>query len=71
MSLYRCDPEKHETCPHRTDTKICQVQCRLTTIMKYSADGRALSEAESDAIADEIRERLEPGIRIGRNGGNR
>jgi hypothetical protein len=34
--------------------------------MEFSKDGRALSEEESDAIADEIRQRLEPRIKIGR-----
>jgi hypothetical protein len=34
--------------------------------MEYSTDGRELSEEESDAIADEIRQRLEPRIKIGR-----
>jgi len=66
MSLYICDPTQHRTCPHRADQKICQRQCRLTTVMEYSTDGRELSEEESDAIADEIRQRLEPRIKIGR-----
>lgn len=66
MSLYICNPIKHKTCPHRADPKICQRMCKLTTVMEYSTDGRALSEEESDAIADEIRERLEPRIKIGK-----
>lgn len=66
MSLYICNPIKHKTCPHRADPKICQRQCKLTTVMEYSTDGRELSEEESDAIADEIRDRLEPRIKIGR-----
>lgn len=66
MSLYICDPQKHRTCQHRKDKAVCQRQCRLTTIMEFSKDGRALSEEESDAIADEIRQRLEPRIKIGR-----
>lgn len=71
MSLYVCNPEAHLTCPHRTDSKICQVQCKLTTIQEFSKDGRTLSEEESDAIADEIRQRVEPLIKIGRNGGSK
>lgn len=70
MSLYICEPLLHRTCPHRLDRKVCQVQCKLTTVMEFSVDCRALSEAESDAIADEIRQRLEPKIKIGKKGGN-
>ena len=66
MSLYICDPKRHKTCPHRDNWAVCQRQCRLTTVMEFSKDGRALSEEESDAIADEIRQRLEPRIKIGR-----
>lgn len=65
MNLYICDPTQHRTCPHRADRKICQRQCRLTTVMEFSTDGCAISEEESDAIADEIRQRLEPHIKIG------
>lgn len=43
MSLYFCNPRKHETCPGGRE---CQVNCFLTTNPEYSDDGIELTEED-------------------------
>ena len=65
MSLYRCDPAKHKTCRRRKMRGVCGEWCVLTTVSKFSVDGVPLGEDEVEAIENELREKVEPGLRIG------
>ncbi len=65
MSLYKCDPKKHKKCNRRKMKGVCGEWCVLTTVSQYSVDGVPLGEAEVEAIEDQLRESVEPGLRIG------
>ena len=68
MSLYICDPKKHKKCRRGS---LCQKWCILTTVSAYSTDGRALTEEEVEEKENELRARVEPDLKIGRNTGTR
>ena len=66
MSFYICDPKKHKKCRRGS---LCQKWCILTTVSAYSTDGRALTEEEVEEKENELRARVEPDLKIGRNTG--
>ncbi len=67
MSLYLCNPKLNKKCRRKLEEDICQRLCILTTLPWGSDDGRPLSEEEVEKYENELRERVEPGLRIGRH----
>ena len=69
MSLYICDPRMHKSCRRKKYKGICQTLCILTSCSEYSVDGRPLTEEEVEEKENEIRAKVEPDLKIGRNTG--
>lgn len=67
MSLYLCNPDLNRKCRRKRETGICQRLCILTTMRWCSQDGHQLTEEEVEEYENQLRERVEPGLRIGRH----
>ena len=67
MSLYICNPKLNKKCRRRKEKDICQRLCILTTLPWCSAAFKPLTEEEVELYEDMLREKVEPGLRIGRH----
>ena len=67
MSLYICNPDLNRKCKRKRERGICQKLCILTTMLWCSQDAKPLTEEEVEEYENLLRERVEPGLRIGRH----